>query len=126
MSIKFYLFSRYSVSVSNQTQGKMAADPFQELTCPICKEVFIETMALGCGHKFCLFCIGKCHGSSPDGQLYCPCCRKKVTCYHPDVIVDNLIVTLFNNLSKEQQKARENLIKERKKEYGSYFCCCEK
>ena len=70
-------------------------------------------MALECGHKFCQYCIERWQSRAPGGELNCPNCRKKVTAFHPDITVDNLIESLFRDLSDQQQKDRRDTIEER-------------
>uniref|UniRef100_A0AAY4DB88 Uncharacterized protein n=1 Tax=Denticeps clupeoides TaxID=299321 RepID=A0AAY4DB88_9TELE len=50
----------------------------QELSCPICLQLFCNPVVLPCGHNYCLTCIKKatlCE-NAPKGQSQCPECRR--------------------------------------------------
>ncbi|XP_048826083.1 E3 ubiquitin/ISG15 ligase TRIM25 [Brienomyrus brachyistius] len=47
----------------------------EELTCPVCLELFQEPHLLPCGHNFCLQCVKRLK-SKGSGSLKCPECRK--------------------------------------------------
>ena len=47
----------------------------EQLTCPVCAEIFEDTVTTRCGHSFCRACIVRCVSKSgPD----CPVCRSTV------------------------------------------------
>ncbi|MGH0169622.1 UNVERIFIED_CONTAM: hypothetical protein FKN15_057245 [Acipenser sinensis] len=50
----------------------------EELTCPICLQVFSEPVVLPCGHSFCASCIGEViEREAEKGQHTCPECRSE-------------------------------------------------
>ncbi|KAK6479442.1 E3 ubiquitin-protein ligase TRIM39-like [Huso huso] len=50
----------------------------EELTCPICMQVFSDTVVLPCGHSFCASCIGEViEREAEKGQHTCPECRSE-------------------------------------------------
>ncbi|XP_032345087.1 tripartite motif-containing protein 34 isoform X2 [Camelus ferus] len=55
---------------------KMLVNLQEEVTCPICLELFTEPLSLGCGHTFCQTCItdNKEADTSPGGESSCPVC----------------------------------------------------
>ena len=50
---------------------------------------------------------------SPSADLTCPSCRKSVTAFHPDFLVDNLIESLIKDLSVEEQADRAKVVEDR-------------
>ncbi|XP_062903521.1 zinc-binding protein A33-like [Mobula hypostoma] len=52
-----------------------SANLVQELTCPICLEVFTDPVSLGCGHHFCATCISQVW-ERVSGNVSCPQCRQ--------------------------------------------------
>ncbi|XP_059826804.1 zinc finger protein RFP-like isoform X2 [Hypanus sabinus] len=52
-----------------------SANLVQELTCPICLEVFADPVFLECGHHFCGACISQVWGRV-SGDVSCPQCRQ--------------------------------------------------
>ncbi|XP_072329389.1 zinc-binding protein A33-like [Scyliorhinus torazame] len=53
-------------------------DLTQELTCPICLEIFTQPVTLECGHHFCSSCISQSWQKVP-GDVSCPQCRQVFT-----------------------------------------------
>ncbi|KAK1156202.1 E3 ubiquitin-protein ligase TRIM39-like [Acipenser oxyrinchus oxyrinchus] len=50
----------------------------EELTCPICLQVFSDPVVLPCGHNFCASCIGEViEREAEKGQHTCPECRSE-------------------------------------------------
>ncbi|XP_061703277.1 tripartite motif-containing protein 5 isoform X1 [Syngnathoides biaculeatus] len=48
--------------------------PEEDLTCPVCHEIFSDPVVLSCSHSFCRRCQERCWDS---GLRECPVCRKK-------------------------------------------------
>lgn len=45
-----------------------------DLKCPICSEIFIESTTLNCSHTYCKYCIERWRETNVD----CPVCRSKI------------------------------------------------
>lgn len=50
--------------------------PEDDLTCPVCCDIFTDPILLPCGHSFCRSCLKKCRDT---GLRECPVCRKRAT-----------------------------------------------
>uniref|UniRef100_A0A8C4XE88 Uncharacterized protein n=1 Tax=Erpetoichthys calabaricus TaxID=27687 RepID=A0A8C4XE88_ERPCA len=61
----------------------------QQLTCPVCLDIFTSPISTPCGHSFCMECITRYWGRS--GDCICPFC-KKIFRQRPDL---NINRTLF-------------------------------
>ncbi|KAM9843607.1 zinc-binding protein A33 isoform 2-T2 [Aulostomus maculatus] len=48
--------------------------PEEDLTCPVCCDIFTDPVLLSCSHSFCRGCLKRCWES---GLRECPVCRKK-------------------------------------------------
>lgn len=48
----------------------------EELTCPVCLDLYRDPHLLPCGHNFCLPCLRRLKGRSDRGRLRCPECRQ--------------------------------------------------
>ncbi|XP_072115225.1 zinc-binding protein A33-like [Mobula birostris] len=55
-----------------------SANLVQELTCPVCLEVFTDPVSLECGHHFCATCISQVW-ERVSGDVSCPQCRQVFT-----------------------------------------------
>ncbi|XP_072115223.1 zinc-binding protein A33-like [Mobula birostris] len=55
-----------------------SANLVQELTCPICLDVFTDPVSLECGHHFCAACISQVW-ERVSGDVSCPQCRQVFT-----------------------------------------------
>ncbi|KAM4701876.1 E3 ubiquitin-protein ligase TRIM50 [Discoglossus pictus] len=77
-----------------------------QLTCPICLEMFKEPLMLQCGHSYCKDCLWGLRKETIF-QLLCPVCRQEVddSASPPNVTVKRLIDTL--KLLNEEQASAE-------------------
>nr|XP_055076627.1 E3 ubiquitin/ISG15 ligase TRIM25 isoform X1 [Misgurnus anguillicaudatus] len=48
----------------------------EELTCPVCLDLYRDPHLLPCGHNFCLPCLRRLKSRSDHGRLKCPECRQ--------------------------------------------------
>ena len=73
------------------------------LTCPVCKDVYIEPVLLPCGHMICAECWNGGDGNSSSGNRLCVALRQCYVCRQtltqttgvPCPTVDTLVATLF-------------------------------
>ncbi|XP_069004609.1 nuclear factor 7, brain [Embiotoca jacksoni] len=54
--------------------------PEEDLTCPVCCDIFTDPVLLSCSHSFCRSCLKKC---CDTGLRECPVCRKRVSKSNP-------------------------------------------
>lgn len=47
----------------------------EELTCPVCLDLYRDPHLLPCGHNFCLTCLRRLKRQSERGRFRCPECR---------------------------------------------------
>ncbi|XP_066517445.1 E3 ubiquitin/ISG15 ligase TRIM25 [Hoplias malabaricus] len=55
----------------------------EELTCPVCLDLYRDPRLLPCGHNFCLQCLRRLKSRSERGRLRCPECRQSHKCSSP-------------------------------------------
>ena len=56
----------------------------EQVTCPVCLDVFKQPKILACTHAFCMNCINHLPVDLVDGdyKIYCPTCREPTTLPH--------------------------------------------
>lgn len=99
--------------------------PEEDLTCPVCCDIFIHPVLLSCSHSFCKGCLKRCWET---GQRECPVCRKKATKSIPpcNLALKNLCEALLQARSQSamlvEEKAKCDLHGEKLK----LFCLVDK
>lgn len=87
-----------------------------DLTCTICKQIFLDPMTLGCSHSFCKSCLLKLIQTESENSkcCLCPLCRTFIGIQYPvrnipmDSLTKNLIPILDENLRLQiQNRKRE-------------------
>ncbi|XP_014826900.1 PREDICTED: zinc-binding protein A33-like [Poecilia mexicana] len=78
--------------------------PEEDLTCPVCCDIFRDPVLLSCSHSFCRSCLKKCWDTR---TRECPVCRRKASKCPP---VSNL--ALRNVCEALQQVRRQNSLEE--------------
>ncbi|KAK7939167.1 hypothetical protein WMY93_002493 [Mugilogobius chulae] len=63
--------------------------PEEDLTCPVCCDIFSDPVLLSCSHSFCRTCLKRCWDT---GMRECPVCRKKAskTCPPSNLALKNV------------------------------------
>ncbi|XP_075384584.1 tripartite motif-containing protein 72 [Tenrec ecaudatus] len=83
----------------------MSAAPrllYQELSCPMCLQLFDAPVTAECGHSFCRACLGRVAGESGgDGTVPCPSCQAPT---RPQALSTNLqLARLVEGLAQVPQ-----------------------
>lgn len=55
----------------------------EDLTCPVCLEVYRNPYLLSCGHNFCKTCLDNVKRQGERGRYRCPECRESHRCSAP-------------------------------------------
>lgn len=74
----------------------------QELSCPLCLQLFDAPVTAECGHSFCRACLGRVAGEpAADGTVLCPCCQAPT---RPQALSTNLqLARLVEGLAQVPQ-----------------------
>ncbi|XP_028339144.1 tripartite motif-containing protein 72 [Physeter macrocephalus] len=74
----------------------------QELSCPLCLQLFNEPVTAECGHSFCRACLGRVAGEpAADGTVLCPSCQAPT---RPQALSTNLqLARLVEGLAQVPQ-----------------------
>lgn len=81
---------------SSSRSGCMLED---ELSCPVCCEIFKEPVVLKCSHSFCRACLQKFWNKKPRRE--CPICRRKCSLTEPTVSL--ALKNVADTFLKEQE-----------------------
>ncbi|ELK10997.1 Tripartite motif-containing protein 72 [Pteropus alecto] len=74
----------------------------QELSCPLCLQLFDAPVTAECGHSFCRACLSRAAGEpAADGTAPCPCCQAPT---RPQALSTNLqLARLVEGLAQVPQ-----------------------
>lgn len=74
----------------------------QELSCPLCLQLFDAPVTAECGHSFCRACLSRVAGEpAADGTAPCPCCQAPT---RPQALSTNLqLARLVEGLAQVPQ-----------------------
>ncbi|XP_029914201.1 tripartite motif-containing protein 35 isoform X2 [Myripristis murdjan] len=100
--------------------------PEEDLTCPICCDIFIDPVLLSCSHSFCRGCLKRCWKTS--GLRECPVCRKKVSksCPLSNLALKNLCEALLQTRSQSSVPVEETMNCNLHRERFKLFCLVDK
>ncbi|XP_019734818.1 tripartite motif-containing protein 35 [Hippocampus comes] len=97
--------------------------PEEDLTCPICHEIFSDPVVLSCSHSFCRRCQERCW----DARLReCPVCRKKTSksSHFPNLALKNICEAVVSR--REVEAVEERLMCPLHREKYKLFCLEDK
>eukprot|EP01091_Cochliopodium_minus_P013151 TRINITY_DN415_c0_g1_i1.p1 TRINITY_DN415_c0_g1~~TRINITY_DN415_c0_g1_i1.p1 ORF type:complete len:317 (+),score=77.92 TRINITY_DN415_c0_g1_i1:201-1151(+) len=86
--------------------------------CPICNDIFDDSIILNCGHSFCKSCIGM----SIKNNNLCPVCRDKIKTQIKNLVLNN-IISEFNVYCKEKDQGCNWMGK--KESFENHVSYCE-
>ncbi|XP_062390960.1 zinc-binding protein A33-like [Sardina pilchardus] len=87
----------------------MASKMEDDLTCPVCCEIFKDPVLLSCSHSICKACLQQFWESK--GSRECPYCRRKCSkgVYPPNMALRNLCETFIQEQSQRASSGSEVL-----------------
>ncbi|XP_022542809.2 nuclear factor 7, brain-like [Astyanax mexicanus] len=101
----------------------MSSSLEDDLSCPVCCELYQDPQLLSCGHSFCRRCLNKHHAVNPARA--CPVCRQT----SPQQPVANLALrNTCESYLKERERERESDVEVRCSLHGekiTFFCRAE-
>lgn len=97
--------------------------PEEDLTCPVCCDIFTDPVLLSCSHSFCRSCLKRCWNT---GLRECPVCRKRTSKSSPlsNLALKNVCETVLQTRrqSSVEEKMNCNIHGEKLK----LFCLVDK
>lgn len=85
----------------------MASKPIfseEDLSCPLCCDIFVEPVVLSCSHSMCKACLLSFWSSRNDDEFReCPVCRRRSSKSHPpsNLVLKNLCEVFLSNRSQK-------------------------
>ncbi|XP_030639303.1 zinc-binding protein A33-like [Chanos chanos] len=79
----------------------------EDLTCPVCCDIFRDPVVLSCSHSLCKFCLQKFW--STKGSQECPVCRRRSSRRQPpnNLVLKNLCETFLQGRSQGSSSGSE-------------------
>lgn len=74
----------------------------EDLTCPVCLEVYRNPQLLSCGHNFCKTCLDNVKQQGERGRFRCPECRESHRCSAP--VQKNLKLASISDNYRQRHK----------------------
>ncbi len=75
----------------------------EELSCPVCCEIFKDPVVLKCSHSFCRACLQQ-FWNKKKAQRECPICRRKCSLTEPTVSL--ALKNVADTFLREQERTR--------------------
>ncbi|KAI4871329.1 hypothetical protein NFI96_023465, partial [Prochilodus magdalenae] len=103
--------SRYRGTAQQQLEEMAARNPLPEedLSCPVCCEIFRDPVILSCSHSVCKTCLETFWETK--GSQECPVCRRRSSNEHPpcNLALKNLCEALLESRSQRSSAGSEVL-----------------
>ena len=84
------------------SQSEQARILREDLTCPVCLEVYRNPHLLSCGHNFCKTCLENVKRQGERGRFRCPECRERHRCNAP--VQKNLKLASISDNYRQRQR----------------------
>ncbi|XP_061098754.1 E3 ubiquitin-protein ligase TRIM35-like [Conger conger] len=93
----------------------------EELSCPVCSEIFRDPVVLSCSHSFCKACLQQYWDQK--GSLECPVCRRRSSKEHPPISLSlRNICEMFLKEKSQRAKAGSEVLCSLHSEKLKLFC----
>ncbi|KAM9409968.1 zinc-binding protein A33-like [Pholidichthys leucotaenia] len=96
----------------------MASRSEEDLSCPVCKDIFREPVVLSCSHSFCKNCVKNWWSAKPTQE--CPVCKRRSSKSEP--LLNRVLKNLCESYLQEKEKRSSDALCSLHSEKLKLFC----
>lgn len=99
--------------------------PEEDLTCPVCCDIFTDPVLLSCSHSFCRTCLKRCWET---GLRECPVCRRRAQKSSPlsNLALKNICEALLQVRNQSAEAVKDKMSCSLHGERLKLFCLVDK